>query len=93
VSTSGAQPGNKNASKGKPWRDAIERALAHEHGNVQEGLRKIAAKVVAAASEGDREAWQEIGNRMDGKPHQSTDVSMTASLQVVALDKSDAGLL
>jgi len=66
-----APVGNQNAVKGKRWQKAIERAIAREYGDLDEGLQTIAAMVVAAAAKGDRDAWTEIGNRMDGKPAQT----------------------
>jgi hypothetical protein len=64
----GAPVGNKNNAKGKQWESAIKRALARAHGTVDQGLDRVADKLVAAAVEGDRDARTEIGNRMDGKP-------------------------
>lgn len=51
----------------KPWREAIQLALKDKD---PKQLRKIAAKVVAAATKGEAWAIQEIGNRLDGKPAQ-----------------------
>ena len=70
----GGQPGNTNANKGKPWANALNRALAsYEDPNVRSGdaLRKIANKVIEQALDGNPVAIKEIGDRMDGKPHQS----------------------
>jgi len=64
--------GNTNAAKAKRWQKALERALARRFGDVDEGLTEIAAMVVnAAADKGDRDAWREIGDRIDGKPAQT----------------------
>jgi hypothetical protein len=71
----GGQPGNNNAGKGKPWADALKRALARAgDGDIAQGLNAIADQVVQAAQGGDRDAIQEIGNRLDGKPAQSLDL-------------------
>ncbi len=67
----GAPLGNTNGQKGKEWRLAIRRALAHKHGDVQSGLLAIAAKLVEAAENGDLAALKEIGDREDGKPAQA----------------------
>lgn len=64
---SGAQPGNQNAKKARKWRESLERALARFGSSVDLGLDKIADKVVAAAADGDKDAWQEIACRIDGK--------------------------
>jgi hypothetical protein len=72
-----AQVGNNNAGKGKPWADALRYALHQEkYTKVKKGeaLREIAKQCVQAALDGDKDARIEIGNRLDGKPHQSVDV-------------------
>ena len=63
--------GNQNAAKAKRWQKALERALARKFGDVDDGLTEIAAHVVNAAERGDKDAWAEIGNRIDGKPAQA----------------------
>lgn len=73
----GAPKGNQNAKRAGRWRDALERALdGYETDEMKAGraLYKIAEKVVEKALSGDKESIQEIGNRLDGKPHQSMDV-------------------
>lgn len=73
--------GNKNQSKGKPWRDAIHKALKqYESGDVKRGdaLRKIADEIVSAAL--DRKdpnfqfAVKELGLRLDGKPTETVEI-------------------
>ena len=64
-----ANPGGR--PKDKPWRDALRLALFDGD---KAPLRDIAESVVKLAREGDMEAIKEIGNRLDGKPHQSMDV-------------------
>lgn len=72
----GAQPGNKNASKGAEWRQAIKRALAHKSGKTyREGLDLVATKFIESASNGDAWAMKEIGDRIDGKPSQAVELS------------------
>lgn len=68
----GAPKGNNNAGKGSQWREAISYALENYEG-VEKGqaLRKVAAKVVGMALEGDMQAIKEIGDRLDGKPVQA----------------------
>lgn len=69
-----APRGNQNAAKGKEWADALRLALkTYEATGVERGraLRKIAETVVEKAINGDKDAWQEIGNRLDGKPAQA----------------------
>jgi hypothetical protein len=72
----GAPVGNQNAAKAKRWQDALHKALARfqtEDGKVKAGeaLDKIAEMVVLKALAGDKDSIAEIGNRLDGKPHQS----------------------
>lgn len=73
MATSGGQQGNQNASRAKKWREAISRALARmpEAGTVDQGLDKLADKLVTAAQAGEQWALLEIGNRLDGKPPQA----------------------
>jgi len=78
MSKSGGQPGNNNAGKGKPWREALDQALKQyktDEIKAKTALHKIATKVVERALGGDKDAWQEIGNRLDGRPAQSVEVA------------------
>lgn len=62
----------------KVWRDALIRALARrsEEGGFAAGLDAIADQVVRlAADEADKDAWKEIGDRLDGKPKQQTEIT------------------
>ena len=61
----------------KVWRDALIRALARrsEDGGFTAGLDVVADQVIRAASEGDKDAWKEIGDRLDGKPKQQTEIT------------------
>lgn len=64
--------GNTNAVKSKPWQGALKRALARAGaGEIDTGLNAIAEKVVEAAMDGDRDAWREIAERLDGKTPQA----------------------
>jgi hypothetical protein len=72
----GGQPGNKNAAKGKSWADALRLELAtftDKDLKVSRGqaLRAIAKRVVRSAIAGDKDAWKEIGDRLDGKAAQA----------------------
>lgn len=70
-----APKGNTNARKGTQWREALERALARTVKSgaktVDKGLDKIADQVVKNALAGDKDSWQEIANRLDGKHSQA----------------------
>jgi hypothetical protein len=67
----GAPLGNNNAGEGKRYRKAIERALAHKCGSVDDGLFEVAKARVLKALEGDPDAAKEIGDRFDGRPAQA----------------------
>jgi hypothetical protein len=71
VAASGGQPGNKNPAKAKPWKEALRKSLIQfEATGIKPGeaLAKIAERVVTDALAGDKDAWTEIANRLDGKP-------------------------
>lgn len=78
MAASGAQVGNKNAFKGTEWSKSLKRAMARvsaqagdESVSWRRGLDRVADKVVEAAGEGQKDAWQEIANRIEGRPGQS----------------------
>lgn len=76
----GAPPGNQNGAKGKRWAEALDRALKlFEDKKLKvtrgQALDRIARNVVKEAILGDFWAVAEIGNRLDGKAHQSVDVT------------------
>lgn len=64
----GGQPGNDNAAKNKPWRDALNRAIAQGDPN---RLRSIADKLIDMAAAGEIQAIKELGDRLDGKSTQN----------------------
>lgn len=71
----GGQPFNKNASKNKPWREALDRALKRD----DRGLLDKAAQALEAAAAGDLAAIKEIADRMDGRPAQAVQLEVTDS--------------
>lgn len=64
-------------SKQKDWAEALRRAVHRESAGKGSAkwLDVIANRVVEAAAEGDAQAFKEIGDRLDGKPKQQTEVS------------------
>jgi hypothetical protein len=74
-----AAPKNpKGAKSDKEWRAAIQRAVKRtmEDGKTKR-LEGLADAVVAAGLAGDVSAIKEIGDRLDGKPHQTQDTNVT----------------
>ena len=68
----GGQAGNTNATKSKPWQDAINRALArYGEGDKDGGLNKLADQLLFKCADGDLPALKELGDRIEGKPAQS----------------------
>jgi hypothetical protein len=79
----GAPLGNKNGAKKRlPWQQALKRALTklaaddgEDKPNYRRGLDRVAKQVVKQAVDGNKEAWQEIANRIEGKPSQALEIS------------------
>lgn len=87
MATTGAQPGNQNAAKGKRCREALIKALALSgKGDADAGLFKIMKKVVKLANEGEQWATQEIFNRMDGRVPAAVEVSGANGGELVIRD-------
>lgn len=81
----GAPLGNDNAAKNKPWAEALRKALVqYQTKDVKRGeaIAKLAERVVTDALAGNKEAWQEIGNRLDGKPHQTIAAEVDTNVTV-----------
>lgn len=59
----------------KIWSDAVRLAAMREakdkHGEIRKRINIIADNLVRAALDGDMDAIKEMGNRIDGKPHQA----------------------
>jgi hypothetical protein len=72
----GAPVGNKNAATTKrPWAEALQRALeAHKPIEQRQKLDALAVAVIEKAMSGDVQAIKEIGDRLDGKPRQQTEI-------------------
>jgi hypothetical protein len=79
----GAPLGNKNAAKKRlPWQQALKRSLTRlsakegdEGPRYRKGLDRIADQVVKQALDGNKDAWMEIANRVEGKPGQSIEIT------------------
>jgi len=85
----GAPLGNINASKNKRWCEAINKALKqYNKGDVAQGhaLDRIASRLVDMAIQGDsqefKDSMREIGDRLDGKAHQSLSTDVVGNITV-----------
>ena len=91
----GAPIGNQNAAKGKRWTAAVERALERRATNREppKDVSKFMAGIDAAADEfvkqlfdsKDLGYFKELGDRLDGKPHQTiaAEVDTNVTVEVV----------
>lgn len=91
----GAPLGNDNAAKNKPWAEALRKALVqYESKSVKRGeaIAEVAKMTVELALAGDKDARQEIGNRLDGKPHQTiaAEVDTSVTVEVVRFGSGKA---
>ena len=68
----GAPVGNTNATKNKPWAEALARVNIQSEGAK---MRALAEKVWEMALAGDQQAIKEIGERHDGKAVATTELS------------------
>ena len=81
----GAPIGNKNATKNKPFLDAMRRALAQ---NPQK-IGRIVDKILDQAEAGEAWAVKEVADRLDGKAVQANTLedaegnNITTSLEVI----------
>ena len=85
-----APKGNRNSSRdNRLWGDTIRRAAKEQDGK---RLRAIADKLFDEAAAGNVIAMKEIGDRLDGKAHQTitADVDATVTVQVVQFGKKGA---
>ena len=64
----GAPVGNQNAAKSRAFYGALSRAIAQDDG---QRLRDAAEKLLSLAAQGEGWAIKELGDRLDGKAHQS----------------------
>ena len=74
----GAPKGNTNASKGRPWRDAIDNALKIRDKSRVDGkkaLDVLAEELLVKCDDGDISALKELGDRIEGKSAQSVIIS------------------
>lgn len=77
----------------KHWSDALRRAVNRESAGKgsPKWLEVIANRCVAEAADGDLQAMREIGDRLDGKPKQSTEHSGPDGAAIPAVLFTPAG--
>ena len=73
----GAPIGNDYAKKGKLIGDAVRKVATQSPYKLQKAIEAQ----LNAASEGDLAAMTFLRDTLDGKPHQSSDISVSGSLQ------------
>jgi hypothetical protein len=80
-----AAPGNQYAAKAKLWKAAIERALDARASRLEGrlALDALAERLLEKCDEGDMAALKELGDRLDGKAHQTVDANVSGSLTTV----------
>lgn len=69
--------GKRGPKVDKLWGDALRVAVMRptQEGSDRVWLAEIAEQCVKAAAAGDIQAIKEIGDRLDGKPKQTTDIT------------------
>jgi hypothetical protein len=83
----GGQPGNDNATRNKPWRAALDRAIAQDD---SKRLRASAEELLNLAAAGESWAVQMLADRLDGKVPQAITGEDGGPLTVQILKFSDA---
>lgn len=69
----GPPVGNDNATRGRIWRNAIRRALEKRSSSKdrKDAVDALAEVLLQKAEDGEGWALKELGDRLDGKPHQT----------------------
>lgn len=78
----------------KLWRDALMRAVRRvEEGTDAQYLDRLADTVVKLGLQGEPSAYKEIGDRLDGKPHQTTELTVVRQRAEELSDDELAGYI
>ena len=80
---------NSGRFRDKPFKEAIQIELA-AIGKDGKALRALARKLYAMAMEGDIQAIREIGDRLDGKPVQQSDITVSETRTVIRAPAPEA---
>ena len=86
-----APKGNRNAARAGYWRDVLMRELeTYQGGTIKKGqaLRAVARQLIEKGIAGDAMALRELGDRIDGRPHQAIAISGDADSAPIALHVS-----
>lgn len=91
-------PGNQNAAEGKRWTAALERSIERKGGKAlpevddrsefMKGVDALADDFIKTLPEQGTPGYRELGDRLDGKSHQSIDASVRGTMNVT-LDNAD----
>ncbi len=68
-------PGRSGKRMDSLWADAIRRAIKRREESNPQALEWMAEVLLNKAAEGDMAAMKELGDRLDGKPKQRTELS------------------
>ena len=80
----------------KIWADAVRKAV-HEYGESKDAngkakkirhLNQLARQLVKSGLNGDMQALKEIGDRLDGRPNQSSDVNLNVKSDIASFLES-----
>lgn len=71
----------------KFWREAILRAVKRRNKGDIHAIDKLAERTVELGLAGDMSAIKEIGDRLDGRPHQSVQADIAGDLVVKWAEK------
>jgi hypothetical protein len=83
--------GNQYAKRSRVWTAAIERALAKRSLNEQnEAIDALAERLLKKVEEGDVSAIKELGDRLEGKPVQATEITGSGGGPLEVTWKTDA---
>lgn len=92
----GAPIGNQNwkgPSRGRPWTEAIDRALKQAVKEPKKGratLNRLAEKLIGMADAGDLAAMREIADRLEGRPVQAITAQVDTSVTVEIVRLADS---
>jgi hypothetical protein len=78
-----AAKGNQYAAKSRVWTAAIHKALEKRSrvSGMQE-IEKLAERLLDLANEGELQALKELGDRLEGKAVQPSEIDMTADVNL-----------